>query len=62
MDTAKQCTWVYDEWEDAWNTTCGEKFQLTEGTPKDNGMKYCCYCGSEIGEGEWNVRHSDEAY
>lgn len=52
MDTIKQCTWVHDEWEDSWDTTCGEKFQLTEGTPRDNGMKYCCYCGGELKEGE----------
>lgn len=52
MDTTKQCTWVHDEWEDSWDTACGEKFQLTEGTPRDNGMKYCCYCGGELKEGE----------
>jgi rRNA maturation endonuclease Nob1 len=50
MDTTKQCTWLHDEWEDAWDTACGEKFQLTEGTPSENGMKYCCYCGGELKE------------
>ena len=31
-----------------WETTCGECFELYNGTPDDNGMKFCHYCGKEL--------------
>jgi hypothetical protein len=49
----KRCFWKYDETDekftkDSWNTSCGEKFCLNEGTPKDNDIRYCCFCGKKI--------------
>jgi len=41
------CDWV-EEYDGPWHTECGESFSLDEGTPKDNGMKYCCYCGKKL--------------
>lgn len=52
----KKCKWTYSEEDDLdtefWATECGQSFVLMEGTPKENGMKFCCYCGREIKEPE----------
>lgn len=44
------CNW----WEEdgAWTTGCAKRFVLEAGTPSDNSMSYCCYCGSVIKEVE----------
>ena len=44
------CNW----WEEdgAWTTGCARRFVLEAGTPSDNSMSYCCYCGSVIKEVE----------
>ncbi len=43
------CGWMpEDEDSDSFQTDCGEMFILNEGTPTDNGMKFCCYCGKQI--------------
>jgi len=33
-----------------WETDCNEAFGLNEGTPSNNGMKFCCYCGKKLVE------------
>lgn len=46
----KRCRWVNDD-PDGWNTwetECEATFQLNDGTPQDNGMKFCPYCGGEL--------------
>ena len=49
-----ECNWsnaegVNSEDSDThWSTSCGEDFFLNDGTPEDNNMKYCCYCGKPI--------------
>lgn len=43
-----KCEWTYDEWHDCWETGCGNTFQFIDGTPKDNKMRFCPYCGKEI--------------
>lgn len=49
-DVLKECTWKQDEHSEwgEWNTSCGNAFCLEDGTPPENGMKYCCYCGAAI--------------
>lgn len=44
-----RCTWTLDD-EDygAHSTSCGEYFQIEEGSPAENGMEFCCYCGRPI--------------
>ena len=44
------CNW----WEEdgAWTTGCANRFVLEAGTPEENSMRYCCYCGSVIKEVE----------
>jgi len=46
----KKCKWTYDEDYNVHETDCGASFQIIEGTPKENNMKYCTYCGKEIKE------------
>ena len=45
-----KCTWSNseDDSDTHWQTSCGEDFLLNDGTPEDNNMKYCCYCGKPI--------------
>jgi hypothetical protein len=49
-DARDACEWKQDEHSEwgEWNTSCGNAFCLEEGTPPDNGMKFCCYCGAAI--------------
>lgn len=48
---SKPCIWSKEEFDEynMWNTECGESFCLETDTPKENKMKYCCYCGKELG-------------
>jgi len=31
-----------------WHTACGDAFCLVDDGPKENGMKFCCYCGKPL--------------
>ena len=45
------CLWEQDYYasnEGRWDTQCGESFYLENGTPADNKMKYCPYCGYKL--------------
>lgn len=48
------CNWFNDQtaWENdgGWDTTCGNRFYLCEGSPSENDMKFCCYCGGQLVE------------
>lgn len=41
------CKWVED-YNGTWETSCENAFEITEGTPDENGMKYCPYCGKKL--------------
>jgi hypothetical protein len=51
-----RCIWSYTEtymeWnEDSyWSTSCGQKFVMIEGTPKENGYNFCPSCGKPLVE------------
>jgi len=49
-----KCIWVELDDPDIvlWATSCGNEFHIEFDKPSDNHMKYCCYCGKEIAEGE----------
>ena len=38
------CRWKYVE-DGYWHTSCGEDWCFPEGSPVDNGLKYCPICG-----------------
>jgi hypothetical protein len=44
-----KCEWAQeDESSDAWDTGCGRTFLINDGTPPENGMRYCCFCGKTL--------------
>lgn len=43
-----RCRWFYDPDEDVWVSACGVKFVLNDGTPAENGMRYCLQCGRKL--------------
>ncbi len=47
--TQKECVWKYD-WDDQWETNCGNRFETIDGSPTENKMEFCCYCGGKIVE------------
>ena len=42
------CIWKQDEFSGEWVSECGGLWELIEGTPKDNRMNFCPYCGRKI--------------
>ena len=51
-----KCWWTQESdpevFPNLWRAGCGNSFYLDADKPSDNYMKYCCYCGKEIAEGE----------
>ena len=51
-----KCWWTQESdpevFPNLWRAGCGNSFYLDAEKPSDNHMKYCCYCGKEIAEGE----------
>ena len=50
----KTCKWTHDDLcgDRYYDSECGENFVFNSGNTKDNGFKYCPYCGKEIVESE----------
>ncbi|WP_252178360.1 hypothetical protein [Endozoicomonas sp. 4G] len=49
-DREATCTWT-DDPEGIWHTDCGEAFEVHAGSPGQNGLRYCCFCGRKLAEG-----------
>lgn len=48
-DTAQPCYWSQEDADsDLWNTSCRRAFVLNDGTPTENRMHYCCFCGKPL--------------
>lgn len=43
----ESCVWKEDN-DGNWETACGGLFVIETGTPTDNGMDFCCYCGARL--------------
>lgn len=47
-----KCKWKYIpelyEYQEYWETECGQAHQFMDGTPRENGYIYCPYCGNKI--------------
>lgn len=52
------CVWAEDQ-EGNWDTKCGDKHYLTAGTPFENGMHWCCYCGGSLLEELYGEQAND---
>ena len=50
----KYCEWVGDL--PAWNTECGNLFDLFEDTPDGMEFHYCPYCGKPI---DWSFENEE---
>lgn len=50
-EALEECRWTPDLYG-VWETGCGEVFVLNDGTPKQNGMVFCPYCGKAIRSSE----------
>ena len=58
----KPCRWAEcDDETNCWNTACDGVFQITEGTPADNKMRFCCYCGGALEQVRYVPDDEDEA-
>ena len=53
------CTWQEDE-DGVWWTNCNEGHVLLEGSPYENLMTYCCYCGQPLLESPYTEPLDDE--
>lgn len=49
------CHWIYDDL-DVWITSCGQEFNLEDGSPTDNSIRFCPYCGNGV---EWEISQED---
>ena len=48
-----KCIWLSEFEEDGelynvWHTNCGRKFEISGGTPEENNMEFCVFCGKQI--------------
>lgn len=51
MNTDVVCHWAQDgEDSETWATSCRKYFNLEDGSPTDNKMAFCCFCGRPIEE------------
>ena len=41
-----KCGWFEDHY--GWETGCGHRFEINDGTPFENDMRYCPFCGNPI--------------
>lgn len=44
MSDIEQCVWQQNE-DGYYDTSCKGSFVLNDGTPLENYMRFCCYCG-----------------
>lgn len=51
MAEQEECGWSC-ELADYYETDCGKTFVVENGTPSENDMIYCCFCGKRINEKE----------
>ena len=54
----EHCTWVEDE-DGVWHTECGDMFVIIDGIPKENNMRYCCYCGKSLHAISYSEENND---
>lgn len=56
--TEQSCEWKLEDSEsNLYVTGCKNRQLIFEGTPEENGYKYCPYCGSKIKRGGADAEH-----
>ena len=63
--TTEQCTWgqyCYDDVDcSVWHPECGDRpYCFIEGSPAENEMKFCCYCGKLLIEKPYVIEQEDD--
>lgn len=50
MENEERCRWQQEKEDNSgvWHTDCGTDFWLDNGSPEDNKMVYCTYCGKKL--------------
>lgn len=43
-----RCVWAEDGEDGPWASSCGHYWQFTDGTPTENDMKFCPFCGKPL--------------
>ena len=46
LAAVEPCLWT--DQEDYWQSDCGQAFVFNDGTPAENGAKFCNHCGKPI--------------
>ena len=41
------CKWTPDE-DGIYDTECSNRYEIMDGTPTENHMEYCTYCGKQL--------------
>ena len=52
LEEPDYCTWQQDGDSDSglYATSCRHYFNLEDGTPEDNKLAWCCYCGKKLAQ------------
>ena len=59
--TNNTCTWQEDSDTSYWYPSCNKQaFAIIDGTPTENEMKFCCYCGKQLKEERYMEEEDDE--
>lgn len=55
MSKTEFCEWTEDE-DGNWTTECEHIFVLNEGSPVENEMQFCCFCGRSLIQNGWREK------
>lgn len=53
------CQWVADD-DGVYHTGCVNAFTFIDAGPKENHMKFCCYCGGNLVESILRGKHHEQ--
>lgn len=54
----RACVWTQSEYN-LWETDCNGAFEVNDGGPYDNDMRFCCYCGGALIERPYEDAEDD---
>lgn len=55
---SRACVWTQSEYN-LWETDCNGAFEVNDGGPYDNDMRFCCYCGGALIERPYEDAEDD---
>ena len=56
------CVWTQDHNDEfnIYETSCGGLFEFIDGSPSENKLNFCCYCGKKLVEKVRPIVENDE--